>query len=351
MPYPYRKRPSPKTAAMIRDTYLRLLFIPLLGIMIPAVSGIITYKKYNTAEIIAANLYFILTSFCIWAGCQWIHGKMRPLYKVTANPFAKIFFVCAVSALYGASIGGIFTLVWYKFSREVFSWQKLWLFMAASSLAVIVFTLVYEILFLSKERELDTKIVDQLDKERSYAEMEALKNELDPHFIFNSLNTLSHIISESPEKAQSFNSKLAKVYKYFLINKDKELISLRDEMEFIENYFYLLQIRHDHKLLLEISLDGENEGKIMILPCALQVLVENAIKHNEFTEANPLKINISMNGQYLKVSNNTLPKPYLVNSTGIGLKNLRSRYKLVFHKDIIVQNTTDHFIVKLPVMK
>lgn len=218
-------------------------------------------------------------------------------------------------------------------------------------LAVVVFTLVYEILFLSKERELDTKIVDQLDWERSRTEMTVLKNELEPHFIFNSLNTLSHLILSDPQTAHLFNSRLARVYKYFLINKDRELISLRDELEFIENYFFLLQIRHDNKLNLKTELHGDSEGTIMILPCALQILVENAIKHNQFTDADPLHITIVLNGQYIKISNNSRPKPYLVNSTRIGLRNLSSRYKLVCNKDIIVERTNEDFIVKLPLIK
>src|SRR5690606_35205947 len=119
------------------------------------------------------------------------------------------------------------------------------------------------------------------------------------------------------------------VYKYFLINKNKELIPLQDELEFIESYFYLLQIRHDNKLHLDTHLD-EKLAKVMIPPCSLQILVENAIKHNEFSDANPLHIKVSLNDHYLQVSNNTKPKLYAVNSTGIGLKNLSSRYKLLF---------------------
>ena len=138
---------------------------------------------------------------------------------------------------------------------------------------------------------MDNKIVDQLDQERSQAELQALTNEMDPHFIFNSLNTLNHLILNNPPQAHLFNNKLAQVYKYFLINKTRELISLKDEMEFIDDYFFLLQIRHDSKLQLQVELNDE-ANKAMIPPCAIQVLVENAIKHNEFTEHNPLLITI-----------------------------------------------------------
>ena len=334
---------------MIKDLLLKIIFIPILGIGLPLISGMIDYKKYSLFELISANLFFILTSFFIWKGCNWIHIKLRPLYRPISNPFSKIAAVCSVSALYGACTGGLSSLIWLKISREPFSWMSVYKFIAACVAAVILFTLIYEILFLSKERELDTKIVDQLDKELSQAELQVLTNEMDPHFIFNSLNTLNHLILNQPRQAHLFNNKLAQVYKYFLINKNKELISLQDELEFIEDYFFLLQIRHDNKLQLQTTLDDKS-NEVMIPPCSIQILVENAIKHNEFSESNPLLIKVSVNEHYLQVSNNIKPKLYAVNSTGIGLKNLSSRYKILFRKDITISTSHENFIVKLPLI-
>ena len=335
---------------MIKDALLKIIFIPLLGIGLPVISGIITYEQYSLAELIAANLFFILTSFVIWAGCNWVHVTLRPLYSPLSKLFSKIATICFASALYAACIGGLSTFIWMKISRETFSWNAVYKFIAVCMAAVIIFTLIYEILFLSKERELDTKIVDQLDKERSQAELQALTNEMDPHFIFNSLNTLNHLIVNKPQQAHLFNNKLAQVYKYFLINKTRELIPVKDEMEFIDDYFFLLQIRHDGKLHLHVNLDEENT-RAMIPPCALQVLIENAIKHNEFSEDNPLHINISMNGQHIRVTNNAKPKPYSINSTGIGLKNLSSRYRIISKKNIEIEKGRDCFTVKLPLIR
>jgi hypothetical protein len=335
---------------MIKDALLKIIFIPLLGISLPLVSGIITYRFYSVAELIAANLFFILTSYAIWAGCNWIHVRLRPLYAPVSKLFPRVATICFISALYGACTGGFATIIWFRMSREVFAWTSLYKFLALCVAAVIIFTLVYEILFLSKERELDTQIVDQLDKERSQAELQALTNEMDPHFIFNSLNTLNHLILNNPRQAHLFNNKLAQVYKYFLINKTRELISVTDEMEFINNYFFLLRIRHDNKLKLQIEL-SEDSARAKIPPCAVQVLIENAIKHNEFTEANPLLIKVISNGQYIRVSNNAKPKPYSVTSTGIGLKNLNSRYKIISGKHIDIERTHDLFTVKLPLIK
>jgi len=334
---------------MIKDLLLKIIFIPTLGVGLPLISSLINYKNYSPLELLAANVFFILTSFSIWKGCNWIHIKLRPLYRPISNPFNKIGAVCLVSALYGACTGGLSSFVWLKISREPFSWMSVYRFLAACVAAVIIFTLIYEILFLSKERELDTKIVDQLDKELSQVELQVLTNEMDPHFIFNSLNTLNHLILNQPKQAHLFNNRLAQVYKYFLINKNKDLIPLKDELEFIEDYFYLLQIRHENKLDLQTSLDDKSR-QVMIPPCSLQILIENAIKHNEFSETNPLHIKVYVNDHYLQVSNNIKPKLYAVNSTGIGLKNLNSRYKILFKKDITISTSHENFIVKLPLI-
>jgi len=336
---------------MIKDKYLRLLFIPLLGILNLFFSGIITYSNYSIPALVAINLYFILLSYCIWTGASWIHRRIRFIFKKFRNPFVKVFSLSFIGVLFGSVVSYIFAIAWYKISKEPLSWPPISKIITFSCLAVVVLTLIYEILFLSNQRNLYTKIVDQLDWERSKAEMSVLKNELEPHFIFNCLNTLSYLILNDPQTAHTFNSKVANVYKYFLINKDRELITLQGELEFIENYFFVLQVRHDNKLNLVTEINNPHEGTIMILPYALQILVENAIKHNEFTDADPLNIRVILNGDYIHIKNNKKPKPYLVNSTGIGLRNLSSRYRLICNKDIQIETTENEFTVKLPLIK
>lgn len=335
---------------MIRDQIMRLLFIPLLGIGISFLSGIISYNKYSTVEIIGAYLYFVFTSFCIWAGCQWVHIKLRNLYTVNQKPFSKLLSISLISGLYGSAVSCILCLLWMRFSREIFSWISINKFIVASVLAVIVFTLVYEILYLSKEREIDNKIVDQLDQELNQAEMIALRNELDPHFIFNSLNTLSQLIVQDSTKAAMFNRELATVYKYFLINKNKELVTLENEIAFIKSYFFLLQIRHDNKLHLLLNLEKEELSNIFIIPCALQILVENAIKHTQFTNEIPLYIYIFIQSKYLAVQNTLMPRASPVESTGIGLRNLNAQYLITTRQHIISEKKDDLFTVKLPVI-
>ena len=335
---------------MIRDGYLIVLFIPVLGIAIPYISGAITYRLYSTVELVAINFFFVFTSFIIWRGSNWIHAKLRTAYIPVSKPFARIAAVSRSSGVYGAGIGGFSILLWYRFSRENCTWNSFYKFIAVCVFAVIVFTLIYEILFLSKERELDSQLVTEMDKELTQAELTALHNEMDPHFIFNSLNAMGTLIMNNPMQAHLFNSNLSLVYKYFLLNKNKELIPLNEELDFLDNYFFLLQIRYDNKLRLQVE-TGLNTSNMLIPPCALQLLLENAIKHNAFSDTNPLNINIVANGQYLKVSNTLRPKPYAANSTHTGLKNLSSRFRLISKKDIVIESGSGLFTVKLPIIK
>lgn len=332
---------------MVKDLLLRIIFIPILGIGLPLISGVITYKKAGVYELIAGNIHFTITSYIIWIGCNWIHKKLRPLYVPVYKPYLKIAYITAMSSLYSICVGGLSILIWSKISNQLINASVVYKFLFACTAAVIIFTLVYEIIFLSKERELDTKIVDQLDKERSQAELLALNKEIDPHFLFNSLNTLNYLITTNPQQAYLFNNKLATVYKYFLINKNKEVVTLKEELDFVDDFFYLLQIRFENKLIFTKSLKDIDEN-IYLPPFSFQVLIENAIKHNEFSESMPLEIVIDSNQQYLKVSNNTKPKNFQVNSTRIGLKNLSARYRILFKKNIQIEQTDSSFSVKLP---
>lgn len=335
---------------MVRDTYLKLLFIPLLGISLPLVSGIISYHLYSPGEIILYNVYFITTSFIIWSGCKWIHATLRRVFSPTSFLLRRIVVVCFASALYGSCIGCLSVFGWLQFSKELFNWNHIIAFILACTVAVLVFTLLYEILFLNKEREIDTKNVNRLDKEKSKATLHALQNEMDPHFLFNALNTLNLLILNNPKQAHLYNNKLAHVYKYFLINKNKELIPLDNELDFINNYYYLLQLRYENKMQLEIQLGSASPELIQLPPCSLQILLENAIKHNSFSDEEPLLIVITVKDEYIHVINKMKPKPYLMDTTKIGLSNLSSRYKILFNKDIIIHPGNDSFVVKLPII-
>jgi hypothetical protein len=177
---------------------------------------------------------------------------------------------------------------------------------------------------------------------------ETLKSQVNPHFLFNSLNTLSSLVNTQTEIANHFINKLSSIYRYILDNSSKVKVPLSDELEFIRNYFYLHQIRNELKILLHI--DIENDRDFEILPVSLQLLIENAIKHNMATLEKPLRITINLEDKHIVVKNNLQKMATRAISTKIGLKNLNERVKLITGNGIIIEETGSDFIVKVPLM-
>lgn len=192
------------------------------------------------------------------------------------------------------------------------------------------------------------KRMQKLKEEKLIFQYETLKNQVNPHFLFNSLNTLSSLVRKDVELSEKFIQKLSMVYRYVLENQDKELVSVEDELAFVQDFFYLQQIRDEGKVELKIEENGAKESKI--IPVSLQMLVENAIKHNKVSRKEPLIITIHFEGLDKVVVRNSLqPKEQLNPSSGIGLKNLDERCKLILGRETEIQKTADEFIVKLPV--
>lgn len=181
------------------------------------------------------------------------------------------------------------------------------------------------------------------------AKFDALKNQLDPHFLFNSLNVLSSLIDENTKSAQKFTTALSKVYRYVLEQKNKELVTVDEELEFARTYMSLLKMRFEDSIVFNIPECSTNpESKVV--PLSLQLLLENAVKHNTVTAKNPLKIDIYELDGNLVVENNLQPKQIIKKSSGVGLDNIRERYKLLTDRKVIINQEANSFAVAIPML-
>lgn len=177
-----------------------------------------------------------------------------------------------------------------------------------------------------------------------------LKAQVNPHFLFNSLNTLSEIVYVNARRADHYIQKLAGIYRYILDHEDTDRVPLQEELEFVTAYFDLQKERDGNKVHLDISIDNINQFKI--IPISLQILVENALKHNSASDGDPLVISITgNNGEYIVVSNPIRKRTTLNSSHGTGLTNLKERVKLIIGKEMIIETKNNRFTVKLPIMK
>jgi len=181
------------------------------------------------------------------------------------------------------------------------------------------------------------------------AQFESLKNQIDPHFLFNSLNVLSSLIEENPESAQRFTTSLAKVYRYVLDQRNKELVPVEEELSFARTYMELLHMRFEDSITFELPASvADPEGKVV--PLSLQLLLENAVKHNVVSEQRPLHIRISVEGNELVVENSLQKKQVLSERKGVGLRNIVERYAILTDRRMTVRETDTHFMVRLPIL-
>jgi len=189
----------------------------------------------------------------------------------------------------------------------------------------------------------------KLREENLIFQNETLKNQINPHFLFNSLNTLSALISSRPETAEKFLNKLSAIYRYILENSRKDRVPLTTELNFISDYLELHKIRDDDKIALTI--DYGNISEYSIIPVSLQILIENCVKHNIATRENRLRISISIENDFVVVQNNLQKMGTRLMSTGTGLKNLAERVRLITGKTLIVEESNSLFTVKVPLLK
>lgn len=226
----------------------------------------------------------------------------------------------------------------YQGGDDIF-WDRIYVFTTIATLLTIIYLCLYY-----------SRIVIQQSNKNAEMQKELLKLQLDPHFVFNSLSTLTELISEDPDLAETFTLKFSTIYRYIVNQLNKETVSIAEEIRFIREYCDLLDIRHPHHFVFQIEEELQHDGNL-ILPMAIQILVENAVKHNAHSSRQPLHVSIYREGDYIVVRNHRIPlKDTLPSTTKVGLKNLDERYGL-YGLHPITNDSEEEFEVKIPIIK
>jgi len=199
--------------------------------------------------------------------------------------------------------------------------------------------------------ELETRKSEllRLQKENLQSQFETLRSQVNPHFLFNSLNVLTSLIRIEPDLAEQFTIQLSMVYRYVLENKEKDLVNLETELDFLKAYTFLLNIRFSGKMKILVNLP-DKKLQLKVVPLALQLLIENAIKHNTFSKNQPLQVDVFSEDDYLVVQNNLQLRGSHVQSTGVGLENIASRYAYFTDRKTFSGVDGDKFVVKIPLL-
>jgi sensor histidine kinase YesM len=188
---------------------------------------------------------------------------------------------------------------------------------------------------------------EKLKREQLALQYETLKSQVNPHFLFNNLNSLTALISGNPEKAIHFVKKLSDVYRYVLDQKDHELVDLETELKFVESYIYLQKIRFENNLDVNISVKSKN---FKVIPLSVQMLVENAIKHNEISDKKPMQISILTTDSQFLVVENKLQKKSGTEGNGTGIQNISDRYKFFTDKQVVISASNEMFRISIPLL-
>lgn len=218
-----------------------------------------------------------------------------------------------------------------------------------NSVITFIILLAFHALHFYKLYQENKVIQQKIIAGTANAKFESLKNQIDPHFLFNSLNVLSSLIEENPDNAQRFTTSLSKIYRYVLEQKDKELVSVEDELSFAKTYMNLLKMRFENSLFYELP-EGNINPDAKVVPLSLQLLLENTVKHNVVSEQKPLHIRIFVDGDYLAIQNVLQKKEVLQDRQGVGLQNIVNRYGIITNRNVVIEQDEKNFTVKIPIL-
>ena len=323
-----------------------------LGIAI-AITLFFKIVFFRIEEFFQMDLLFILAIvLIIWQGNQAIDNFLNTRYTWIENAKKRLIIQSILSVVYTSIT--LFSLMYLLHQLRFGDGRIINRKMIEIFPPAILFTLALLAVKIGSDffKALKKSLleVEKYKTESTNAQLQNLKNQLNPHFLFNNLSVLTSLVYKNQDKATAFINELAKVYRYVLDTKNSELVPLQEELDFINHYIYLQKIRFEDSVLFEIKIE-ESKKSAYLLPMCLQMLVENTIQHNETSQANPLKILIYTENNTLVIENPIKPRSNVADSTKMGLKNIEQRYSFFTDEKVIVSNNGGIFKVILPLIQ
>lgn len=332
----------------MKDKWIRIIGIPTVAVLFML---IYSYDKLDIITIIPQKFLFaLITTAIIWEGNRQIIILCRQRYPGSSQTVSRLAIQTFLNLCYTFFISYLINITFYSLGVTICPPSD-WFLSAVVNLIPTLFIIsIYECIYFFHEWVKNIRRSEMLAKESLRSQLDALKNQIDPHFLFNSLNTLAALIDEQNAPAQKYLEQLSDVYRYVLLNKSKETISLDEELAFVESYLYLNKTRFRDNLVFENNISSDAR-KLQIAPLSLQMLVENALKHNIVSKENPLTLRLLSDEEgYVTVENNIQLKSVLEKSTKTGLQNIVNRYALLTTRQIEILNNNKIFSVKIPLL-
>ena len=338
---------------VIKKTALNLLYINIIvSLFIFLIDGgEKTFEKYSVTFLISG-----MYTFFIGLGNGFLNDYLDSKFSWTEETRKR-----TIAAIVGTLVMNIalvyfcnylnFIVIQGKNPEKFFNGEMNFINWFFINFAIMISAIGHARGFMAAWKNSTKKeVVEQkLIAKSANAQFESLKNQLDPHFLFNSLNVLDSLIEENPVQAQRFTNSMSKIYRYVLEQKDKELVSVEEEIDFAKTYCELLKTRFEDAVTFDFNI-SEEDKKGFVVPLSLQLLLENSIKHNFATSSKPLNIKIFTEKGNLIIENNLQTRELPNTSTGVGLANIVSRYNLLTERNVFVEKSEAFFRVKLPIL-
>ena len=346
-PNPAAALPNPP----LGDGPVMALGIPAFGLSIPLLTGL--YGPLGAADVAfwAGGAWFMTLAAAIWLGNRWLLLQQRRHLDWFAQPARKLLMLVAANVLYTAPLTLAWLSAWYLVRGLPVDVGALQLVTLTNVICVVFVTHAYETVFLIRERESDMTRVERLERTRVEGELAALTAQIDPHFLFNSLNTLGHVIAHDPVRARDFCDRLAEVYRYVLASRGRQLVPLQEELDFVANYHALLALRFGRAIDLVVEPPAASpgpDGDPRIPPLALQTLLENAVKHNRLDAEAPLGMRLSRQDGAVRFAHALRPRSSQRPGAGVGLANLDERCRLLTGRGLAIERADGEFAVTVP---
>jgi hypothetical protein len=334
----------------LNDKWLRLLGIPVVSFTMHIVFD--GWPREVSWPVVNGFLFGLFITVLLWEGNRAIFVLMRRLFPHYDQTVRRL----VVQTLSSLAFTFVATLFLNELHRLLFgvplcAEDELLGAFLGKLVPTLLVTSFYESIYFFGEWKKNLQRSEALARASLQSELETLRSQLDPHFLFNSLNTLAALIEDDNEPAHTYLEQLADVYRYVLVSRDKTTVPLREEMAFVEAYLYLNKTRFRDDLQVEQHI-APAAYATSVAPLSLQMLVENAIKHNVISPESPLRVTLTTeaDSHYVRVENNVQPKTGLEQSTKVGLRNIISRYRLLSAQPVEVRREDGLFTVRVPLL-
>jgi two-component system, LytTR family, sensor kinase len=336
----------------VEDFWPRVLASPILGALVVNLSGLIDHARHSVAALIASYAWFSLVAFLIWEGNRRLYFRLQRREDWLLRPWRRLGLLLAVICLYTIPVATALLWIWREVARDHgIRPYALPTALFAIVAVVVAITHVYETVFLLRDWESDRLRSARVEQSRLQTELESLGREVDPHFLFNNLNALAHLVDQRSDAAARFIRILSASYRYVLESRGRTLVPLADELDALERHRALAEIRYVGSVQLGVDADAADAQQLFLPPVSLAELFQNALKHNTVTPDVPLRISVRVEGTTLVFENDLRPAPKPLRSTGAGLANLRERFRIATGGAATWTTDGNLFVVRLPLVR